>query len=63
MFISIVSSSIGAEYEGGGGGLKIDLQPLNVISPTASLIQSCMQVYAGVLVVSLYGPVLFGPKN
>ncbi len=33
-------------------GLKSDFNPLMVISPTASWVRWCMQVYAGVSVVS-----------
>ncbi len=37
----------------GGGGIRliVGFQPLVVISPTASWIRWCMQVYAGVCVV------------
>ncbi len=36
----------------GGGGGKVGVQPLKIISPTASWIRWCMQVYAGVGVVN-----------
>ncbi len=45
----------------GGIRLKVGFQPLIVISPAASWIRWCMQVYVGVFVVicGKFGPVLF----
>ncbi len=37
---------------GGGGRLKVGFQSLKILSPTASWIRWCMQVYVGVGVVS-----------
>ncbi len=42
--------------------LKVVFQPRIVISPTSRWNQWCVQVYAGVDVVTQFGPVLFGPN-
>ena len=49
-------------WGGGGGGIRLNVgfQPLKVISPTASWIWSCMQVYAGIGIWTYH---LFGPND